>query len=237
MINSYDAWGDVEEILFLFGPPSLDTFSEAANYAVPAADYTDEWYETIHLYLWSLRRLFWLELIPAKRIRVRFWHDGERGQGLAPHTLFRAANQPALDDDHASWPEEDSYVLQPAWFHRTDQLYIEWGETLFNWDDVTRLNLFEEDLDSELYEHSFNSCDVITIAPEFARADWGNLDVSVQTRLVENLLEICVTQKEVFQDVLIDPRDLFALVACHPDTRLSLGDFPVLTWALDGKQP
>lgn len=37
MINSFDAW-ECWGNFFLFGTPSLEPFSEAANYAVPAAD-------------------------------------------------------------------------------------------------------------------------------------------------------------------------------------------------------
>ena len=225
MENAFEAWGEIEDLLFLNEASPFETFAEAAQYSLlPTAD-EDEWFENLHSYLWALRRLFWLELIPTGRIRVRFTHVGERGEGVGPHTLFRSRSQSQLDTDLNSWPLEDSFVLRPHWLNRSDQLYMEClGDHLFNWTEVTARNLHQEDLDSDLFEHSFNSVDVIEIAEIDSRSEWKDLDLASQGHIVEQLAQIIFSQIELYEEVLVDPRDLLALVAAHPGTQLNLSD-------------
>lgn len=220
MIHSYDAWADTEDVLFLKDANVLKSFKDSLEVEIAPAQNDGEWFESALSFTWELRRLFWIELVPQGRIRVKFMHSGETGSGVGPQTLFRSRSQEPLGDDLNLWPDEDSFVLQPEWFDRSDQLYMECMEEgqLFDWPEVFMENIAEMEHESELFEHSFSSADVVQISKSSGKPGWAKIGIEGQSAIVQKLTNLVTSQIDEFDGVLVDPRDLFALVAAHPDT-------------------
>lgn len=228
MEHTFEAWGELDEIAFLNEAPPFENFSQALEMSVQPAVDEDKWFENLHAYLWGLRRLFWLELIPTGRIRVRFSRDGQRGEGIGPETLFRARSSSPLVHDPQAWPPEGSLILRPNWFWRSDQLYMEcFGESLFSWKDVSLVNLNEIDLESDLFELSFSSLDVVMVPELTSRSEWVTQSPESQAHIVNQVTTIIDSQVDEFGEVMVDPRDILALIAAHPQTLLELADYSI----------
>ena len=226
---TFAAWEeDVEDIMFLFQESPMRSFEDAASFEVRPSEPTEQWFESTHAFLWGLRRLFWLELIPRGRIRVRFSHSGELGQGLAPQTLLRSRSQTSIDSDMLLWPEDDSLVVTPGWFPRSDQLYMHLDkDAVFGWKGVSMHNILYRDLDRDFYEQSFDSIDVIEIDEGNSRNDWLSLDRYLQSKILTQLTQIQDSQLKAFGEVPLEVTDLLALIATHPETLFPLSDFTI----------
>ena len=220
MIHSFTVWGDSEDILFLKDARKFETFQDALNAQVLPAQNDGEWFDSTLAFLWELRRLFWIELIPTGRIRVKFMHHGETGAGVGPQTLLRSRSQDNLGSDLTLWPEEESFVLQPEWFDRSDQLYMECmnESLLFDWPELELVNIASIDHDNELFEHSFSSADIVQLTNVAVAPCWAEIGPSGQRSLVLMLSGLINSQFQEFEEIIFDPRDLLALVAAHPGT-------------------
>ena len=101
------------------------------------------------------------------------------------------------------------------------------GESLFSWKDVSLVNLNEIDLESDLFELSFSSLDVVMVPESASRSEWVTQSPESQAHIVNQVTTIIDSQVDEFGEVMVDPRDILALIAAHPQTLLELADYPI----------
>jgi hypothetical protein len=219
MILPFDAWGEVlYDVSFLTEATRFKTFADALEISLgPAED--GQWWEDSQSYVWELRRLFWIELIPRGRIRVMLAHSGATGAGICPATLLRARSDDPVSEDLTLWPEDDSLVYE-AECELSDQIYMSGMEDghLFGWSEIELLNIWEIEHDDERFEHSFSSKDVIQVSRMAQAPGWSSLGEAGQAKIVEELSQLIFTQLEKSDMLEFDPRDVLAMIAAHPDT-------------------
>lgn len=212
-------WGDDNYVSVIKEACRTTTFSSAIKDVQNLSGELEPSASQLRLCLWQLRRLFWLELIPTGRIRVRFSHFGESGEGKGPETLLRARGQEQISKDHGVWPEPDSIVYRPESFGRSDQLYmLALGEKFLEWPEFRVINLEEEEFDDDLFEHSFDSIDVLDVSESSVASAWKEVGYEAQRELLQNLGNVIENQIRRDGEASISPADIIAMAAAHPNT-------------------
>jgi hypothetical protein len=225
-VLEFDAWGQGWEyeasVELIPLAVKYRGFIDALGYKildVPEDEEDLSWFEDNFVYGWELRRLFWSELLPTGQVRVRFMHDGEKGQGRGPVTLIRAKSQSFVAGGPGEWPNSDSFVIASTWNEFSDQLYmycIQANNLFAPYFAVE--NLVIEELDSDLYEHSFSSVDEIRPGASRLDASWGSLEPSQQREILANLIALETMQPDAFSEVWLSCMDVVAMIVAHPET-------------------
>jgi len=206
------SWGDNDCYESLSNiPAQIDAPLVAATESVECAG------PEIWTLAWILRRQLWRDLIASGLLETVFFHDNEAGEGAAS-MRFPLASGNTVAFEAGGFLRSDGLHINNAPEAGLFSLYSADG-VVGGWTELILSNLEYEDFDdSDLYEYSFRSVDLVTLNPKVdsLSASWPTVDDAVQVDAIAALLFDHEQQLAEYGEVVLGHEDVLAAAAAHP---------------------